>query len=551
MNITTKGIAAAIVAGLATGVYAESTHVSPTEPTAAHRMQIVESLTRLAEDDPTDAAIRLKLALVLDSIGLDEEADWWRDDAANINPDLVNNGVLEVEGELSAQDYIVERGAGQPTTCFQPIGPDVIVGSLHDLRYWGTTGGVSAYSVGTTSCNVGDENLDWFSGVAGRHPVIAQNMFKWEPYSVGDDNGRFKQIGQSWLKHGFFALSQNLCCSCSGTSGSQLGVGCSDPYGAGLNGSFSELGPRSEVNPVYGTFPEPHSSPSGSTTLRGRIQVVNTEMDQDVAINAASTYVVDGHYVAQDDHDSGNANNNASYREISVFTSGNTHSIGFGGGTQREVPAIMHWGEIEPGVTYRIVDVPDDGRYYVAYNVSDNGDGTWRYEYAVYNFYSDDAAVSFSVPVPDSVNVTNISFNDVDSHSGEPYDNTDWSGAHNAGAVSWSAPAFSPSADRNAIRWGTLYNFGFDADTAPITVSTSLGQISGGSTPAFNIDAPEAGAPPCVADFNGDGIVDTADLGILIAVFDTRNPKLDLNGDKEINTADLGILIGAFGPCPM
>jgi len=53
----------------------------------------------------------------------------------------------------------------------------------------------------------------------------------------------------------------------------------------------------------------------------------------------------------------------------------------------------------------------------------------------------------------------------------------------------------------------------------------------------------------CVADFNGDGVVDTADLGLLIDVFGTRNPGLDLNGDGEINTADLGILISVFGTC--
>jgi len=54
----------------------------------------------------------------------------------------------------------------------------------------------------------------------------------------------------------------------------------------------------------------------------------------------------------------------------------------------------------------------------------------------------------------------------------------------------------------------------------------------------------------CPTDLNGDGVTDSADLGILIANFDTRNPDLDLNGDKQIDTADLGILIANFGqPC--
>ncbi|MCB9847849.1 MAG: matrixin family metalloprotease [Phycisphaeraceae bacterium] len=53
----------------------------------------------------------------------------------------------------------------------------------------------------------------------------------------------------------------------------------------------------------------------------------------------------------------------------------------------------------------------------------------------------------------------------------------------------------------------------------------------------------------CVADLNSDGIVDTADLGILLGVFGTSSPAADLNGDMTVDTADLGILLGVFGTC--
>ncbi|MCB9838725.1 MAG: hypothetical protein H6813_05250 [Phycisphaeraceae bacterium] len=49
------------------------------------------------------------------------------------------------------------------------------------------------------------------------------------------------------------------------------------------------------------------------------------------------------------------------------------------------------------------------------------------------------------------------------------------------------------------------------------------------------------------ADLNGDGIVDTADLGILLGAFGTNNPAADVNGDGVVDTADLGILLGVFG----
>jgi len=54
---------------------------------------------------------------------------------------------------------------------------------------------------------------------------------------------------------------------------------------------------------------------------------------------------------------------------------------------------------------------------------------------------------------------------------------------------------------------------------------------------------------PLPADINGDGTVDTADLGLLISQFGQSGAGLsaDLNSDGAVDTADLGALIGAFG----
>ncbi len=55
-------------------------------------------------------------------------------------------------------------------------------------------------------------------------------------------------------------------------------------------------------------------------------------------------------------------------------------------------------------------------------------------------------------------------------------------------------------------------------------------------------------APPsCPEDLNNDNIIDTADLGILIAAFGTADPIADINNDNIVDTADLGILIAQFG----
>jgi hypothetical protein len=54
--------------------------------------------------------------------------------------------------------------------------------------------------------------------------------------------------------------------------------------------------------------------------------------------------------------------------------------------------------------------------------------------------------------------------------------------------------------------------------------------------------------PPCVADLNNSGIVDSTDLGMLLGSW--GNGFYDLNADGLTNAADLSILLGAWGACP-
>ncbi len=374
------------------------------------------------------------------------------------------------------------------------IGPDVVVFDLYGTEYWGSSGDTSAYSVATESCNRGDVPAEWVSDT-NEHPVIAQNLYRLK-------DGRLEQLGQSWLKHGFLALALSNCDTCTlpPNGGAQLGIGCSDPYSAGLNGSSSLLGPRSEVNAFTGAFPMPHSLPSDpSSTLNGRIQV--TTDDVAPALNSGALYYIEGQYVTQDDAGAGNSLNNASYRKVNVAAN---LALTLDGATQESVPAIFVWNVEDPTVTVRRVDVPSEGSFYIAYTARDNGNGTWRYEYALFNLNSHRSAWSFAVPIEADTVISNTGFHDVDSHSGEPYDLTDWtiSVDNGAGWVSWSTDDFATNENANALRWGTMYNFWFDADVSPQTGGAQIGLFRSGSPSSIEsmVLAPSAGGSLIFAD---------------------------------------------------
>ncbi len=356
-------------------------------------------------------------------------------------------------------------------------GPDVTVFSFTDIQSYGSADGFAAYAVGTVSCNRGDMPLNWcddFSGCApgaGRadHPVIAQNLYRLK-------NGRFEQIGMSWLKHGFFSTNQPSggCTSASGQScqtppagNHQLGVGCTDAYSAGLNGG-QPLHRRSEVNATTGVFPFPGSVPPGPYAVYDeRIKVATADVDP--AQNAGATYYAEGHYVAADDAASGNALNNASYRRVTVGA-GPTYGLTMTGAFFQQQPAISAWAAQAPTVLLVNVDIKDGTiveRYQVARKVTDLGGGLWHYEYAVHNLNSDRAARAFTVEFPGAAGFTNVGFYGIAHHSGELYATDDWVTSSTAASLTWSTATFAVNSNAHALRWSTMFNFWFDADQPP------------------------------------------------------------------------------------
>ena len=49
-----------------------------------------------------------------------------------------------------------------------------------------------------------------------------------------------------------------------------------------------------------------------------------------------------------------------------------------------------------------------------------------------------------------------------------------------------------------------------------------------------------------LGDLNGDGLVNGADLGLMLAAFGTNDANADLNGDGVVNGADIGLMLAAW-----
>jgi hypothetical protein len=418
-----------------------------------------------------------------------------------------------VDGNTTSVTLPPLRGtAGGETPTLVP-GPDVIVGEMPNMAQFGNAGTQVGLAVATTSCNNGTEPLHWFALPQTDHPVIPQNFYR---MSGGDSNdARFEQIGQSSCKHAFLALENNACgfgCDTSGcTTGSNLCPGCSDPYSASLNAGPS-LGSRAWINPFTGSYPSNSNSHSGHLHDGVSHRVIVEADDLNTTLNQGATYFAETQYVTPHEYSwcqahPGECNmyNNASYRQFSVSGGPTNFTFSAVGSTVRMRPAIVAWLDTGATLSQLEPDPGNDGIWFMGYKVTNPTKGVWHYEYALYNQNLDRAIQSFSVPLPPGVNISNIGFHAPPQHPGwandgtlnnQGYSSAPWSVTQAADSIIWNTETFAQNQNANAIRWGTLYNFRFDADQPPQNANATVGYFKTGSPTTVAIEGPSGTGSP-------------------------------------------------------
>jgi hypothetical protein len=389
-----------------------------------------------------------------------------------------------VRGETKSMGMPPMQHEGDPAAPNLVPGPDVIVGNIENVAQSGSAGTQVGLAIGTDSCNNGDQPVDWFALPNTDHPVVPQNLYR---MSGGTDNTeRFEQIGQSWMKHTFEALEDTVCGTCN-TSGCQTGThlcpGCSDPYVSSLNGDQNSIGSRAWMNPFTGSFPSTANNHNGhahdgvSHRIRVEVSDLNTTQNPGATYFGEAGYISPHEYTWCQSHP-GECNmfNNYSYRQFSVGGGPTFFNFSPVGSTVRMQPAIMAWAATGATVTQYQPDPGNDGILFVGYKVTGPNNGVWHYEYAIYNENLDNGIRYFQIAVFEGVNITNVGFHAPPQEPGwandgtfmnQGYSSTPWSFNQQVEFIGWSCETFAQNQNANAIRWGTLYNFRFDAQAPP------------------------------------------------------------------------------------
>lgn len=438
-------------------------------------------------------------------------------------------------------------------------GPDVTVCNIPNgsqrAREGAYPDGIVAISFASTIGNHGADELKVEAFPDLDHPAVVQNFYR---LSTVAGTLRFEQIGQSWARHEYCVLAQNTCWTCTpGATCVRLGTGCSSSSTSASEADKGALSARSWINPYAGTFPSAANPPPlwpGEMSVDRRLQVSDANLAP--ALNPGATYYIEHQYVAADDSVAGNQFDNLGYRRITVSgpDAGGVYGLAPAAATVNYVPALSVWSGASQSLAF---PVAGDGLVILAYQVTDlsgAGDGPWHYEYLLYNMNLGAALNAFEVPLPGGVELSNIDAHYVANHgiqaTGQPFSNDPWTVDATGGRIRWSTVTQSADPNANALRWGTAFNFRFDANRPPRSTAATLGVYAGGAAAGVSTQGPTFG----LGDMNCDGAIDILDINPFTlalgdaAAYAAAYPdcdvlNADINGDGEANVLDINPFI--------
>lgn len=466
------------------------------------------------------------------------------DDTCSVQSRVVLTVVRNQSVRIRVAGWNGAHGAFQLTIALNPPptgGADVLIGELNQMQQFGRVADIIGCGVDSPLCNAGGQPLDWFGNPDPRHPFAVSNLYRLQ-------NGRLRQIGMSWVKHGFGAGQSDACgLGCQPyPNGTRLGLGCSDTYDAATNANQAFLGPRYEINPWTGVFGFAGSylalHTGGFTAIENRLQIHDADLAP--GPSPAAMFFTEMYIVA---HDDANHMNSVAHEPVQVSgQAGGVWNFNLSGNNTQIGPAIAAW----PGATLTTIpqEPATDGRAMLGVTVANNGNGTWHYEYAVYNHDMDRGVQSLTIPINAATTLTNVGFAAVSSHD-EPYSNTPWTSTRGGSGITWQTQPYAVNPHANPIRWGTMYNFWFDADAPPMATTATLGVFKPGSPTTLSGTTT---GPLIPGDTNGDGHVDVNDL---IAVILGWGPcpappapcPADVDHSGTVNVNDLLLVVAHWG----
>jgi len=327
-----------------------------------------------------------------------------------------------------------------------------------------------------------------------QHPFLIWNLYRFNA------DGSIEQIGRSGVKHAFVSVNVGCQDSCDHLGGHALGRGCGDTYGTGNNDSPWDMGPRSEIVPASGTWgrcgsiwdPDCTGNDTGNDNDDWTQRLKTHESQVDPAANTGATYMMDSWYLARQDINI--------YNSMATVT-GTPHYSGgqwsfTGQSNFRLGAAIDRWVDpaSPPANAMNTELAVNEGHAKVAVKVTDLGDGTWRYDYAIMNFDFARAVVqpqgpghgpdprvvsnkgfdSFSVPSGGTIGATTFSNGTVDDAGA-------WSAATTDGITTWTAP------DGGTLDWGTMYSYSITSSSAPVAGSATLHVAQDGTPVTYDV----------------------------------------------------------------